>query len=484
MPTQHEHWARPPVDETILALARFPEENPNPVLRVADDRRVLYANLAAADLLAARSDGQAVPLAWEAVISEVLQAGAGAVLDYEQAGRLYACSFIPVFAGSYVNVYVTDVTEQRQAVAALRESEAHYEAIFDSAPVGITRGDLAGEMLEYNHTLQTLLGYSEAELCARGLLALLHPDDVPEARACLRKVVARQEVSNQLEVRLRRKDGQLVWTKLVLALVRNAAGRPQFIIGMIEDMRDRKTAERLRREQEVHARELARAREIQERLLPTTLPSWPGQVALAVRFRSALETGGDFYDVLPLAAARSGALGPLQIAVGDVAGKGLPAALVAVEALAALRTLALQPQQGLLREDPSPATTLRLRSELLHRYAGSGAFVACALGVVEPPGHHGPSQSAPRLRLANAAQVPPLLYRDGAVTELAPAGERLPLGIMPAPQYEGLVVELQPGDVVVFTTDGLVEAPALAEGAGPGHPGELFGFARLRAAVA
>ncbi|MAG37045.1 MAG: hypothetical protein CL878_12485 [Dehalococcoidia bacterium] len=473
-------------DETIQSLARFPQENPNPVLRVAATGQVLYANRAAVDLLEACSDGRTIPSAWEPVIAQVLQEGTSTVFDYPHGGRAYACSFIPITAGAYVNVYVTDVTEQRQAVVALRESEARYRAIFGGAPIGIVRGNLAGEMLEYNSTIQTLLGYSEQELCDRGFLAVIHPDDVPEAAECLRKVVSEQDASKQLEVRFVRQDGQSVWTNLILALVRNAAGGPQFILGMVEDISDRRTAERLQRERAVQARELARAREIQERLLPATLPSWPGQLEVAVRFRSALDTSGDLYDVIPLAGARNSALAPLQIAVGDVAGKGLPAALVMAEALSALRTLALQPRQSLLREDASPATTMRLRSQLLHRYSGPSTFVACALAVVEPPGHHGPAQSSPRLRLANAAQVPPLLYRGGEVTELEPPGVRLPLGIMPEPQYEELVVDLQPGDVVVFTTDGLAEAPAQEQAAAAAGtaPGELFGFERLTAAVA
>jgi serine phosphatase RsbU (regulator of sigma subunit) len=124
--------------------------------------------------------------------------------------------------------------------------------------------------------------------------------------------------------------------------------------------------------------------------------------------------------------------------------------------------------------------------------------VACALAVVDPPTDVG---TGPSLRLANAAQAPPLLCRDGGAVELVPPGERLPLGILPNPEYHDLAVDLQPGDVIVFASDGLPEAPARAEplaavtgAAAEGvrgaalpaaaGPGELFGFERLATSAA
>jgi serine phosphatase RsbU (regulator of sigma subunit) len=228
--------------------------------------------------------------------------------------------------------------------------------------------------------------------------------------------------------------------------------------------------------------ELERASSIQQRLLPSSVEGWPGVLEIAVRFRPAVETSGDFYDVLALPAAQKGALDPLQIAVGDVAGKGMAAALVTALARSALQASASVPP-GMV----TPAGTLRTTGQRLHRDVGASHFVACALAVVEPPGRH---HRGPLLRLANAAQAPVLLVRDGKTAELEPPGYRLPLGAEDDGAYEDVKVELRPGDVVVFTTDGLAEAPALAGTAIPPHlaapqqPGELFGFERLAASVA
>jgi serine phosphatase RsbU (regulator of sigma subunit) len=236
----------------------------------------------------------------------------------------------------------------------------------------------------------------------------------------------------------------------------------------------------LQEENERKRQELERASGIQRRLLPSHVPVWPGQLEIAYRFRAAVETSGDFYDVVTAAATTPEDQAPLQIAVADVAGKGMGGALVMSLARAALRFAATSPIAL------SPAGTARMVSDRLHRDVGSSSFVACALATVEPPSWFG----GPRLRLVNAGQVPVLRCRGGDVTELEPPGDRLPFGAMAGVDYQELVVRLRTGDVVVFSSDGLVEAPAQAQATTaddlpmPQKAGELFGFARLHQSVA
>jgi serine phosphatase RsbU (regulator of sigma subunit) len=269
-------------------------------------------------------------------------------------------------------------------------------------------------------------------------------------------------------------------------------------------------------QQTVVRRELDRAREIQLRLLPQQLAGWPGLLEIAARFRPARETSGDFYDLLSLGAASDSEekrLVPLLLAVGDVAGKGIAAALVTALARTALRAAAEPGQvadgQGEPVEAPdghsvltsvtagrggrvirvpahtaprpavSPAVILTRAGMQLHRDLGPRDFVACALVVLEPP-HE--TWQTPRLRLANAGQVPPLLCRGGEVCELVPEGERLPLGVLPNPSYQELATELQPGDVVVLSSDGLPEAPN--QSVASYASSEFFGFDRLVASAA
>jgi serine phosphatase RsbU (regulator of sigma subunit) len=169
-----------------------------------------------------------------------------------------------------------------------------------------------------------------------------------------------------------------------------------------------------------------------------------------------------------------------------VQGKGMGAALVMALAAAALRTSA-ERAGGEASPDYSPATTLRLVGRLLHRSVGMRDFVCCALALLEP------GVSAPRLRLANAGQIPPLLCRAGSVEEIRPPGQALPLGVLAEPAFEEISLDLEPGDVVVFVSDGVPETPTRLDGrlgpegrpwlTPPAGPGEYFGFERVAQSV-
>ena len=259
-----------------------------------------------------------------------------------------------------------------------------------------------------------------------------------------------------------------------------------------------------RLQQEIAHHELARAWEIQSQLLPKQLIGWPGKLEIAARFRPARETSGDFYDVIELGPGVD-SRPPLQIAIGDVAGKGIGAALVMALARTTIRAVALQAAEyagsgarvaaggavatanragsGPSCSVTSPASTLRVASDLLNRDLGPQDFIACALATVEPADS---ASNSVRLRLANAGQVPPLLCRDGQSVEIDPAGEHLPLAVEPGLAYQDLEYDLQPGDVVVFASDGLPEAPAQRDGRGSGQvlAGEFFGFGRLATSAA
>ena len=186
--------------------------------------------------------------------------------------------------------------------------------------------------------------------------------------------------------------------------------------------------------------ELDAAREIQQRLVPKSIPALTG-CHIEAAYLPADEVGGDFYQIL----SRSD--GSVVIAVGDVSGKGLKAAMTGVLAIGALRTLAFE---GL-----GPAAILmRLNAELVR--ASNGGFVTCFCGVLDACG---------TLRFANAAHVAP--FCNGREIEVTGA---LPLGISPNTAYEESTLALNPGDRLTLLSDGVVEAQSAS--------GELFGFER------
>jgi sigma-B regulation protein RsbU (phosphoserine phosphatase) len=199
--------------------------------------------------------------------------------------------------------------------------------------------------------------------------------------------------------------------------------------------------------------ELEIARRIQTNLFPRTLPSIPG-IAIAARAVLARETGGDFYDIVQLAGDRFGLL------VGDASGKSIPGALLMAVARSTARSEAL--------DHELPEMVMHETNRLIAQDVPPRSFVALSYASLDP--------ARRRLALANAGQLSPLRRRaDGTVEYLDVPGPTLPLGIQPETEYAALEILLEPGDTLVFYTDGIVEAhdPRRA----------LFGFERLEALV-
>jgi serine phosphatase RsbU (regulator of sigma subunit) len=217
----------------------------------------------------------------------------------------------------------------------------------------------------------------------------------------------------------------------------------------IEELRATLAAERLRLE-----RELAFARRIQLNLMPPA-PPLPAGWEVATAYRAARVVGGDFYDVyeLPRRAGRFG------LAVADVTGKGLTAALMMAFTRAVLRAAAYNGH--------GPNDALARTNRVLVRDARTGLLVTAFLGELDTRRAH--------LRYASAGHEPALVVRaaSGIAAEL-PAGGTL-LGLLDGPPEPSRSVAFEPGDVVFVYTDGLTDALS--------PDGSRFGPDRLRAVV-
>jgi hypothetical protein len=188
--------------------------------------------------------------------------------------------------------------------------------------------------------------------------------------------------------------------------------------------------------------EFEAARAVQEQLVPTTLPSTP-HFRFEAAYIAASEVGGDLYQVFPQPD------GSVLVAIGDVSGKGLKAAMLGTLVVGALRALA--------PENLSPSQILiRLNQQLLQ--SAGGGFVTCLILHITPDG---------RATLANAGHIPP--YSNASEV---PSDPGLPLGIIAGVTYAETTIQLAPGDTLTFLSDGVVEAQSAT--------GELFGFDRTR----
>ena len=139
-------------------------------------------------------------------------------------------------------------------VALLRESEERFRAMFQSAPTAILMLATDGRTLAVNSSTERLLGYAESELVGRPTTHLRHPDDAAEVGAQLAQVVRGDIDSFRREARYIRKDGDVVQVQLAVALVRDADGKPDYVIAMAEDVSEqRRLEEQLRQSQKLEA---------------------------------------------------------------------------------------------------------------------------------------------------------------------------------------------------------------------------------------
>lgn len=209
--------------------------------------------------------------------------------------------------------------------------------------------------------------------------------------------------------------------------------------------------EQIARQEKRLERELALARELQFRLLPQTPPKL-ARMEVAARSISARQIGGDFYDFLNYSAGRT------AFVIGDVSGKGAPAAIYAALVSGILRSHAPM--------EPDAAEMLTAINMSLGERRIEAQFVSIICAVWD--------DERRTLLLANSGLPRPVFCRDGKVQVIEATG--LPLGLFEEADYDEFSFQAKPGDMFVFFSDGILDAAT--------KKGELFGRERVEKIVA
>jgi sigma-B regulation protein RsbU (phosphoserine phosphatase) len=202
----------------------------------------------------------------------------------------------------------------------------------------------------------------------------------------------------------------------------------------------------VKRQEQQLERDINMAREVQLRLLPDAPPEHK-HAEFAVSFLPARAIGGDLYDFIEY--------GPNQTAIvmGDVSGKAAPAALFAALVSGIMRSAASQ--------TPSPAGMLALLNDALQERRLDSQYVVMLFALW--------NDENMTLQLANSGAVQPLFCRSGESMPIRAEG--FPLGLFPNVTYEEFNVSTQPGDILVFVSDGILDAE--------NEKGEMYGEERL-----
>ncbi|MDR3740011.1 MAG: GAF domain-containing protein [Terracidiphilus sp.] len=366
------------------------------------------------------------------------------------------------------------VSRQAQTLSVLNEIAAELTSILDLDPLLARIGQLLRRLIDYQMFSIMLLDPKGETLITRyawrfgtthapqrripittGLVGAAvrewRPINVPDVRKDQRYLPMNPETRSELIVPLFHK-GRIIG---VLDLEHTRTGffneehqktlttmAAQIAIA-IENARLYQAVSRQERQLE---RDISMAREVQLRLLPTEPPKHQN-AEMAVRFLPARSIGGDLYDFLDYSDTQT------AIVLGDVSGKAAPAALFAALVSGIMRSAAIH--------RPAPADMLTLLNESLQERKLESQYVTMLFALWDDTNR--------TLNVANSGAVQPVLCRGGQSTTIQAEG--FPLGLFPGADYEALTVVTQPGDAIVFVSDGILDAE--------NHAGEMYGADRL-----
>jgi PAS domain S-box-containing protein len=184
-----------------------------------------------------------------------------------------------------------DITERKQAEAALKESEERFRTIFEDAAIGICLADLEGRIITGNLALQRMMGCAADKLIGKTFMEITHPDDLERNLEFFHDLLAGRLEQYQLEKRYRRPDGQYFWARVTVSSVKGAGNVPLYNIAMIEDITQRKQAQENLRESEQNLRYLASqlmtAQERERERISRELHDELGQALLVMKLQAS-----------------------------------------------------------------------------------------------------------------------------------------------------------------------------------------------------
>ncbi len=342
---------------------------------------------------------------------------------------------------------VQDISARRQQEQALartrQEAEqkaAQLESFFASMADGVILLDSNGRIIMINDAGRKMIdmypGEEFGNLTKRAHWLTLEGDPFPVEQTASRRALA-GEVITDARYRICPSTGQDIAISVSASPVRDSKGRVIGAASVFRDISERAKFEQQR--QQLFEREHRIAETLQQALIPSEIPSAMGNWSVAAKYQPALEeakVGGDFYDVFPLRGGKYGIL------IGDIAGKGLAAAIRVASVRHTIRSYAYM--------DPSPARVMMLTNNSLCKEGADENEMLSAFYAIVDPGDN-------TIVYANAGHEPPVVRNiNGCVGELEVTGPML--GIINGFQYLEKSFTLEPASYIVMFTDGITEA--------------------------
>ncbi len=266
-----------------IQLARFPNDNPNPVFKILGNGQILFANKASTQLLQIWDVeiGGYLKGNWLNTIIEILLEGKVKSFESKENGHHYLFTITPITEYNYVNVYGFEITGRKNAEEALRLSERKYKDIFELALHGIFQTDSDGKFLTVNPAFVNMLNYpSETELLEKKGKDLYWDKNIADE---VQEIMTSEGQLRDYEIRLKKWDNNPVWVQINSHEVKDNAGNVLYYEGFVVDINERKKAEQALKESEKRFKELAE-------LLPQTIFEINKEYRITYLNKSGLET--------------------------------------------------------------------------------------------------------------------------------------------------------------------------------------------------
>ncbi|THB71377.1 MAG: PAS domain S-box protein [Desulfovibrio sp.] len=243
-------------EEAVRDLARFPSENPNPVMRVDTEGMLLYANQASRVLLGhwKCEMGERLPPNILELCLNALKSGRNILMDLDTGNFQFGLTFAPVVDSGYLNIYGQDITIRKKVEEALVVSRERLEMALSASELGMWDWNLLSGSMLFDKTLLAMIGYEPGELPSdeSTFWDLIHPEDKETTATDIQRAKQGNQIYKS-EFRLQTKTGGWKWILAVGKMVeRDSSGAPLRMVGVHLDISDRKEREhRLRKNLQV-----------------------------------------------------------------------------------------------------------------------------------------------------------------------------------------------------------------------------------------
>jgi len=226
-------------EEEIKSLAKFPEENPDPVGRINYHGKLLYCNHTYKKIF---NDGEHVPYKIKKAIKKIAAEKSfnQEVVEIKINARIFLFNLIPIKEEDYINFYGRDITEQMMAEKALRESEEKYRTLVEKVNEAIFIVQ-DGIFVFANPRANELMGISETDFVGKSFIDFVWPGDRKVVSANYRKRIAGETLTNAYDFRVIGVEGEPIWVFMSAALIRYK-GKPAMLI-IVTNVNERKKAE-------------------------------------------------------------------------------------------------------------------------------------------------------------------------------------------------------------------------------------------------